>query len=71
MKKFLACTLAIILLLSGCSFAGGSVEGTQIKLSDKGITVDGEKISGSKADAHTVVHITKAGKYILSGKLSL
>ena len=25
----------------------------------------------SEADAHTVVHITKAGKYVLSGKLSL
>ena len=51
MKNFLACVLMITLMLSGCSFAKDSVEGVEIKLSDKGITVDGEKISGSKADA--------------------
>ena len=104
MKKLLSCLIATALLLSGCHFAEQKIEGTQILLSDKQITVDGKEISTddtqavystndivfylagqdftygegekqdehaqSEADAHTVVHITKPGRYVLSGKLS-
>ena len=105
MKKFIACLLALTFLLSGCRSFEEKIDGTQIKLSDSKITVDGQKITNdntqavysandiifylagqdftygegesqdeheqSEADAHTVVHITKPGKYVLSGKLSL
>ena len=105
MKKILACIVAITLLFSGCSLAIPKIEGTQIKLSDNKITVDGKTITNdntqavytandivfyladqdfkygegkkddeheqSEADTHTVVHITKPGRYVLSGKLSL
>lgn len=105
MKKILACVLAIIFVLTGCSTPENSViEGVKIKLSDKKITVDGSEIltdntaavfkandivyyeSGkdftygegekgdehekSEADAHSVVHITKPGQYVISGELS-
>jgi len=103
MRKLFVLLIVIAVLFSGC---GKSLpaNGTQIVLSDKEITVDGEKISHSKndsvyaandivyymenqgftygegtkedehtkseADEHTVVHITKAGRYIISGKLT-
>ena len=115
MKKYFACVLALILVLSGCASKGEGetttnpiaenyIEGTQIVLSDSGITVDGATASTdstqavytandivfylagqdftygegteadgheqSEADKHTVVHITKPGTYVLSGKLS-
>ena len=104
MKRMFVCFLVLTLVLSGCSFAEPKTEGTQINLSDSGITVDempitndstqavyaardivfyptgqdftfGEGTEGdaheqSEADAHTVVHITKPGRYILSGTLS-
>ena len=104
MKKVLACIIVITLLFSGCSFATPEIEGTQIKLSDNKITVDGKMVtsdntqavyiandivfylegqdfkygegtkedehSQAEADAHTVVHITKPGRYVLSGELS-
>ena len=105
MKRLLVCLLALSILISGCSTVVSQIEGTQIKLSDNQITVDGSEISKdntqavyvandivfylagqdftygegtekdahqqSEADAHTVVHITKPGRYVLSGKLSL
>ncbi len=111
MKKVLVCFVMLTLLLSGCHSAEQKnedaqiMEGTQIKLSDKKITVDGSEITNdntqavysandivfylagqdftygegekqdeheqSEADAHTVVHITKPGRYVLSGELSL
>lgn len=105
MKKILVCLLVITLLFSGCSLVTPKIEGTQIKLSDNKITVDGKAITNdntqavytandivfylagqdftygegtkedeheqSEADAHTVVHITKPGRYVLSGELSL
>ena len=105
MKKILACFVLLTLLLSGCRSTEQKIEGTQIKLSDNNITVDGQEITTdntqavysakdivfylagqdftygegqredeheqSEADAHTVVHITKPGRYVLSGKLSL
>ena len=105
MKKVLICIIAIVILLSACDKSSVEIEGTQISLSDSGITVDGKEItsdnsqavyfandivfypegqdfkygegtkadehSQEEADSHTVVHITKPGKYILSGKLSL
>ncbi len=104
MKKVLACLLVITLLLSGCSLATPKIEGTQIKLSDNKITVDGKIVTNdntqevytandivfylegqgftygegtkedehtqAEADSHTVVHITKPGRYVLSGELS-
>ncbi len=106
MKKILVCLLTVLLLLSffGCAEKQAEIEGTQINLSDSGITVDGKEItndnsqsvysandiiyypegkdftfgegtkedehSQAEADSHTVVHITKAGRYVLSGKLS-
>ncbi len=105
MKKILACVLVMTLLFTGCSLVTPKIEGTQIKLSDNKITVDGKKVTNdstqavytandivfylagqdftygegekgdeheqSEADAHTVVHITKPGRYVLSGELSL
>lgn len=105
MKKVLICILALSLILTGCSLVGTQkIDGIQINLSDKKITVDGKEITNdnsqavysandivfylsgqdftygegtkedeheqSEADAHTVVHITKPGRYVLSGKLS-
>ncbi len=105
MKKVLICILAFSLILTGCSLVGTQkIDGIQINLSDKKITVDGKEITNdntqaiytandivfylsgqdftygegtkedeheqSEADAHTVVHITKPGRYVLSGKLS-
>ncbi len=104
MKKILACVLVMTLLFTGCSLVTPKIEGTQIKLSDNKITIDGKTITNdstqavytandivfylagqdftygegtnedeheqSEADAHTVVHITKPGRYVLSGKLS-
>ncbi len=105
MKRVLACLVALVILLSGCSLTAPEGEATQIKLSDDKITVDESEITDdntqavyaardivfylagqdftygegtkedeheqSQADAHTVVHITKPGKYILTGELSL
>ncbi len=105
MKRLLACLVVITLLLSGCALNEPEIEGTQIKLSDNKITVDGKEVTNdntqavysandivfylsgqdftygegtkddeheqSEADAHTVVHITKPGRYVLSGELSL
>ena len=109
MKKYVSCFFALVLLaslFSGCMEPPEEVyEGTEIVLSDDGITVDGSAIStdgegavyaandivyyeeghdftygegteedahsAEEAAAHTVVHIKKAGTYILSGKLSL
>ncbi len=106
MKKIMALTLIFTLIFTGCSMgATQKIEGTQIKLTDNKITVDGKTVTndntqavytandivyyesgkdftygeGTKddehtkeeADAHTVVHITKAGRYVLSGELSL
>ncbi len=104
MKKILACILVITLLFTGCSLTAPKIEGTQIKLSDNKITVDGKTATNdntqavytandivfylagqdftygegtkedehqqSEANAHTVVHITKPGRYVLSGELS-
>ena len=119
MKRFAALLVSCALLcqsLSGCGAREEApaqslsqtenivVEGTQIRLSDDGITVDGAAISTSdtdgvyaandivfypegqnftfgegteadahsqpEADAHTVVHITQPGTYVLSGCLS-
>ncbi len=107
MKKAIACILIITILLAGCSKSREEVsviEGTQIKLSDSEITVDGNIITedttqsvyiakdivyyesgkdftygegtkddehtSEKANKHTVVHISQAGKYVLSGNLS-
>ena len=105
MKKILACVLVMTLLFTGCSLVNGQkIDGTQIKLSDDKITVDGKKVTNdttqavytandivfylagqdftygegtkedeheqAEADAHTVVHITKPGRYVLSGELS-
>ncbi len=105
MKKILACVLVMTLLFAGCSLTNEQkIEGTQIKLSDKKITVDGKTVTNdstqavytandvvfylagqdftygegtendeheqSEADEHTVVHITKPGRYVLSGELS-
>lgn len=105
MKKIFACILVLVLLFAGCSTPKEQqIEGTQIKLSDKEITVDGETVTSdntqavyaandivfylagqdftygegakedeheqAEADAHTVVHITKPGRYVLSGELS-
>ena len=104
MKRFLACVIVLTLLFTGCSLAIPKIEGTQIKLSDNKITVDGKAVtndntqavytandivfylegqdfkygegtkddehSQAEADNHTVVHITKPGRYVLSGKLS-
>jgi hypothetical protein len=108
MKRYVSCFLVLVLLaslFSGCVEPPEEVyEGTEILLSDDGITVDGNAIStdeesavyeandivyyeeghdftygegteedahsAKEAAAHTVVHITKAGTYILSGKLS-
>lgn len=106
MKKIFVCLLTALLLLSffGCAEKQAEIAGTQINLSDSGITVDGKKITndnsqgvysandiiyypegkdftfgeGTREDehsqeeavSHTVVHITKAGRYVLSGKLS-
>ncbi len=106
MKKVVAIILCLTLLLAGCQKAEktSEIEGTQIKLSNKEITVDGESVTNDstqavyiandivyyesgkdftygegekadehdkdEADAHTVVHITKAGTYVLSGELS-
>ncbi len=105
--KNLFCLLASLLLLfcvAGCTPFAPKAGGTEIHLSDNGITVNGETVSqdsaqavytahdivyyeagkdftygeGSEADAHTkeeadahtVLHITKAGKYVISGTLS-
>ena len=105
MKKILACVLVMVLMFTGCSLVNEQkIEGTQIKLSDKKITVDGKAVTNdttqavytandivfylagqdftygegtkedeheqAEADAHTVVHITKPGRYVLSGELS-
>ncbi len=117
MKRFIACFLIIIFLLSGCSsdekkngsdtkpVYGEIINGdNEIKFSDKEITLNGKKIAPDKeysvytandivfylkgqdftygegnswegheqseADSHTVVHITKPGRYVLSGKIS-
>ena len=111
MKRLFVFFLALSLLFAGCSSQEPTVEdaqiheGTQIKLSDDQITVDGKQITNDstqavyaardivfylagqdftygegetkdehtqeQADAHTVVHITKPGRYILTGQLSL
>lgn len=105
MKRVFLCFVVLALLLSGCSLVEPKLQGTQIMLSDNGITVDGAQITNdstqavyaakdivfylagqdftygegteedahtqSEADAHTVVHITKPGRYVLSGELSL
>jgi len=105
MKRLLVCLVTLAILFSGCRSEKQNIEGTQIKLSDNKITVDGQEITNDntkavysandivfylagqdftygegekqdeheqgEADAHTVVHITKPGKYVLSGKLSL
>ena len=104
MKRLLMYLIMITIMLSGCSFNAPKIEGTQIKLSDNKITVDGKEITNdntqavyssndivfylagqdftygegtsedaheqSEADAHTVVNITKPGRYVLSGELS-
>lgn len=105
MKKILACVLVMVLMFTGCSLVNEQkIDGTQIKLSDNKITVDGKAVtndttqavytandivfylegqdfkygegtkedehSQAEADAHTVVHITKPGRYVLSGQLS-
>ena len=105
MKKILACVLVMVLMFTGCGLVNEQkIDGTQIKLSDKKITVDGQTVttdttqavytandivfylegqdfkygegtkedehSQAEADAHTVVHITKPGRYVLSGQLS-
>lgn len=105
MKKILACVLVLTLIFTGCSLVNEQkIDGTQIKLSDNKITVDGKTVTNdntqavytandivfylsgqdftygegskedeheqSEADAHTVVHITQPGRYVLSGKLS-
>lgn len=105
MKKVLICILALSIFLTGCSLVGTKkIDGVQINLSDKKITVDGKEVTNdstqavytandivfylagqdftygegtekdgheqSEADAHTVVHITKPGRYVLSGELS-
>ena len=102
---FILIVAMVAALFSGCILAPEEkYEGTNIVLSDSGITVDGVTAStdstqavyiandivyyeaghdftygeGTEADAHsaeeaaahTVVHITKPGQYILSGKLS-
>ena len=105
MKKVLICILALSIFLTGCSLVGTQkIDGVQINLSDKKITVDGKEVTNdstqavytandivfylagqdftygegteedghekSEADTHTVVHITKPGRYVLSGELS-
>ncbi|MBQ3553514.1 MAG: carbohydrate-binding domain-containing protein [Clostridia bacterium] len=104
MKRLLVFLIGVTIMLSGCSFTAPKIEGTQIKLSDNKITIDGKEITNdnteavysandivfylagqdftygegtkedeheqSEADAHTVVHITKPGRYVLSGELS-
>ena len=97
MKRLLMYLIMITIILSGCSFTAPEIDGTQIKLSDNKITVDGKEITNdntqavyssndivfylagqdftygegtsedaheqSEADAHTVVNITKSGRY--------
>ena len=108
MKRITACLLTALMLLSlvSCGVTQGEDEpdGTKIRLSDDGISVNGKPISEDtdaavyaahdivfylqgqgiaygegdsddahtqeEADAHTVVHITQPGTYILSGQLS-
>ena len=106
MRRALAIILVLVILFAGCQKTEKTpeIEGTQISLSDKEITVDGKTITNdnsqavytandivfylagqdfkygegekadeheqSEADAHTVVHITKPGTYVLSGELS-
>lgn len=115
MKQKLALVFSVFLifsLFSGCHKPNTNIspekpedfEGTQIQLSDNGITVNSAAVTGDReqavyiandiiyyeaghdftygegsekdahsaaeAAAHTVVHITKPGQYILSGKLS-
>ena len=103
-SKILAVLLVLTFVFSSCNKDESKTEGTQIVLSDDGITVNGETVSedeenevyvakdivyyesgkdftygegseadshsAEEADAHTVVHITKAGTYYISGKLS-
>ncbi len=107
MKRLSALCLSVFIVIgafSGCGKQDAFTEGSEIVLSDSGITVNGEKATSDKsdavyiandivyyesghdftygdgsddeshskdeADAHTVVHISQAGTYILSGKLS-
>lgn len=108
MKRITACLLTALMLLSlvSCGVTQGEDEpdGTKIRLSDDGISVNGKPNSEDtdaavyaahdivfylqgqgiaygegdsddahtreEADAHTVVHITQPGTYILSGQLS-
>ena len=108
MKRITACLLTALMLLSlvSCGVTQGEDEpdGTKIRLSDDGISVNGASINEDtaaavyaahdivfylqgqgiaygegdsddahtqeEADAHTVVHITQPGTYILSGQLS-
>lgn len=105
MKKIIVFLVVFVLLLSGCGSNTTKIEGTQIKLSDNKITINGKEITSdntqavysandivfylagqdftygegtekdghlqNEADNHTVVHITKPGRYVLSGELSL
>lgn len=107
MKKFFALFLSVLIvtgIFAGCNKEEPISEGSEIVLSDNGISVNGEKATSDKtksvyaandiiyyedghdftygeggadeahskelADAHTVVHISKAGTYLISGKLS-
>lgn len=107
MKKFFALFLSVLIvtgIFAGCNKEESISEGSEIVLSDNGISVNGEKATSDKtksvyaandiiyyedgqdftygegsddeahskelADAHTVVHISKAGTYLISGKLS-
>ena len=108
MKRITACLLTVLMLLSlvscGVTQSEDEPDGTKIRLSDDGISVNGKPISEDtdaavyaahdivfylqgqgiaygegdsddehtqeEADAHTVVHITQPGTYILSGQLS-
>ncbi len=105
MKRFLVGLFVLAFFLSGCEWTLDENSGTQIVLSDDGVTVDGTPVSSqpfrgvhcagdvvfyrsgqgiaygegtvrdeheqAEADAHTVVHITKPGRYVIRGTLSL
>lgn len=52
MKKILACVLVMVLMFTGCSLVNEQkIEGTQIKLSDKKITVDGKTVTNDTTQA--------------------
>ena len=51
MKKLIACLAVIVLLFTACSVAEPQIDGTQIKLSDGKITVDGQEITNDNTQA--------------------